>query len=346
MNTITDLDPLANDQLGQRLTRLTIATPPYPHEVRARRSLVATRRVVRRGGLAVSATLSLCLANGVAAYFLPAYAAALASAPIISAVSQPALDIAGLSAGEVRPINQRGSLNGVTVTLAGGYADGVNTTLFLQLDGITKDNGFGGLYLTDQFGQRYDLTGGVGIGVGAYPAFFQPLRGAAAQVGARLTLHAIVGHGLRPEPSGEIQLHATLLANSAKRLATPQPIVSEGSTYSVLGLEYSNNAIAVHTRMSGQLIEADLTAEAAIKARHSGGVSFPGVYLVDPSGRYQTPIANENAQQIETILQREHALDETRIFTLSAPGTYRIVISVDDPGPAAHSLAEWTIRIP
>jgi hypothetical protein len=39
------------------------------------------------------------------------------------------------------------------------------------------------------------------------------------------------------------------------------------------------------------------------------------------------------------------ALDETRIFTLSAPGVYRIVVSVDNPGPGARPLAEWTIRI-
>jgi hypothetical protein len=346
MNTITDLDPLANDRLGQRLNQLSIATPAYPHGLGAvrHRSLIAHRRLVRRGAVSVLAAMALSLGNGVAAYFFPAYAAAIGSAPIISAISQPALDAAGLSAGQIRPINETGSLNGVTATLAGGYADAVNTTLFLQLDGISKDHTLGALYLTDQFGQRYALTGGLGIGGGAYPSFFQPLRGAAAQVGARLTLHVNVG-AVRPGPSRDIQLHATLLANSAKRLANPPSIVSQGNTYSVLGLEYSSNAVQVHTRVTGQLIDTDVAAMLALRAGHTGSVSFPGVYLVDPSGRYQTPIAKDNHQSISTILEREHALDETRIFTLSAPGVYRIVVSVDNPGPGAHPLAEWTIRI-
>jgi len=346
MNTVTDLDPLANDRLGQRLNQLSIATPAYPHRMTTTRhaSVIAHRRFVRRGAIAALAAMGLSLGNGVAAYFMPAYAAALGSAPIISAISQPALDAAGLSAGQIRPINETGSLDGVTATLVGGYADAINTTLFLQLDGISKDHSLGALYLTDQFGQRYDLTGGLGIGVGPYPAFFAPFRGPAAQVGARLTLHVTVAPADRGA-TGAIELPATLLAGSAKRLVNPPSVFSAGSTYSVLGLEYSNNAIQIHTRMTGRLIDSEVATMLAVRAAGRGGVTFPGVYLVDPTGHYKTPIAIENERSVQSTLEREHALDETRIFTLSAPGVYRIVVSLDNPAPGAHVLAEWTIRI-
>jgi hypothetical protein len=97
--------------------------------------------------------------------------------------------------------------------------------------------------------------------------------------------------------------------------------------------------------MTGQLIDRLVAAMLAVRRSYTGSVSFPGVYLVDPSGRFQIPIANANEQSISTILEREHALDETRIFTLSGPGVYRIVVSLDNPGPGAQVLAEWTIRI-
>jgi hypothetical protein len=87
----------------------------------------------------------------------------------------------------------------------------------------------GAPYLTDQFGERYEAFGGLGLGVGSYPIFFQPVGGAAASHGARLTLHLPVGN--RDGQTSfdlNVDLSGALAPKAAQSIPAPGEIVDSG----------------------------------------------------------------------------------------------------------------------
>jgi hypothetical protein len=200
--------------------------------------------------------------------------------------------------------------------------------------------GIGAPYLTDQFGTRYSITGGEGIGVGAYPMFFQPLSGAAASA-ARLTLHV-------PQANGElaIRLSGTLTATKARDLTPPTSIVDAHKkvTYQITSLLYSGTYLEVHSRLSGEL--QNVIVHYGPSGEIVSGEAWPGVFLVDPSGKWQVPLAmGGNRPNVNNQVQ-----DETRIFSISKPGTYRIVVATTNdrnsaPDSGRTVLAEWTIVV-
>lgn len=374
MTHIDRIDDIADAQLARRLRALVIAAPgdlvtlaavgAAPH-----RRLALRRRVTLR---AVAAAVSLCvlsLGTGAASYFDPSFAQALAAAPGIGAISGPALAAAGLSAGQVAPLHEVGSAAGVTATLSGAYADGLQTTLFVDVEGLvsppapTSQNPHPvpshselsavrsvshGMTLTDQFGTTYELAGGEGLGVGPYPVIFGPLRGVAASVGARFSLAIPVFDGFGNQ-LGVIVLHATLLPpSSASDVRSPAPITIDGTTYRIADMHVSENAIEVHTEISGALIDSDVEAQQRLNPASGvgGSVCYPGVFLEDSSGTYQIPIAELNQDQISSRLTSDHVLDETRLFARMHSGPYRIVVSGGGCSSAAPSqepgLASWS----
>jgi hypothetical protein len=366
MTTTSFDDPRGQQSLFQRLTDLEIPTPPRLFEVGcsvgapARRPSV--RRRLRRATIALAIAAVLVVSNGLAAYFAPNYAHVLANVPVLSLVTAPALGAAGLSAGDVSPLHVSGSWSGVTVTVSGSYADGLQTILFVDVEGLPVGNpgrpapaiSLGQIVITDQFGEAYRLVGGEGIGVGPYPMIFEPLRGSAARVGGRLTLRVLftkTGGGA----GGEIDLHAAVLAGSDHRLAVPTPQIVAGTTYRIADLRASSNSLEVHTVISGALIDADFAAVQRIdSAAQQGrlpaggaGVCYPGVFVITPSGRFEIPTASLGDPFAR--LQSDHVLDETRLFARSESGTYRIVVSgagcSGAPPQNQPTLASWSINV-
>jgi len=344
---IEHLDPLASDPLAQRLAQMELAIPQTPHlavlasSPRPRTSV----RKRRTASLAVSAAAVAALTVTAAVY--PGGLVGL---------TQDALKAAGLSSTQVAPLTGTAANAYLKVSVAGGYADQVSTVLFVSVDEacnpVSSSCGIGGPYLTDQFGSRYEIAGGEGIGVGAYPIFFQPLVGAAIH-GAHLTLHFPNGPGELVVP-----IAGTLTPGRAHELALPASIVDSKTqvTFQVEHLLYSGSYLEVHTRLSGQLqnvivqYPASGTASgcpvvpAPATCQTVHGKSWPGVFLIDPSGHWEVPLASLRP----TVNDRVQ--DETRIFSVAKPGTYRVVVATSGhqnavAGPGWNVLAEWTIQV-
>jgi hypothetical protein len=341
---IEQLDPLANDDLAMRLGRMAIATPPAPQFAQLGTDRVSHRNRRLWGWRAPAAGIAAALAAALTV-------TAMAYPGGLGGLTQDMLKAAGLQSSQVQLVTGSGEAAGVRVSVNGGYADSLSTVLFVSIDtpcasgpcsaGIANTP-----YLIDQFGTRYDTTSGYGLGVGYYPIFFDPLSGSASSHAGRLTLHLPIwtqsGHG-----SGEVvvPISGTLSPSSARELRTPAPVVdsSKGVTYSVTALTVSGSYLEAHTRLTGNL-------NSIIVHSHSGGLdgqTWPGVFLVDPSGKWSIPLAGGDARPtVNTSLQ-----DETRVFAIHGPGTYQLVVatSADNnsvPGPAWTTLADWTITVP
>jgi len=88
--------------------------------------------------LAVALGLALALivlGNLGAAYYAPAYGRALADAPVVGAVSGQMLHVFGLTDSKIAVLNDASVSSGHTVRLIAGYADGLRTVLFVEIDG-------------------------------------------------------------------------------------------------------------------------------------------------------------------------------------------------------------------
>lgn len=326
-------DSLSADPLAQRLEHLKLTIPPAPRLVvlptAPRRGLFRNWR----GGLTATVAVAL-MAVTLTAFVYPGG---------LMALTQDALRAAGLSSRQVVPLIGSGATANLTVSVSGAYADQVSTVLFVAVDLACQQGpscNIGGPYLTDQFGTRYDITGGEGIGVGAYPMFFQPLSGAAAS-GAHLTLHV-------PQANHEltIPLSGTLSANKARDLTPPSSIVDNDKkvTYQITSLLYSGPYLEVHSRLSGEL--QNVIVYYGPRSQISSGESWPGVFLVDPSGKWQIPLTmGGNPPNVNEQVQ-----DETRIFSIAKPGTYRVVVATTNarnsaPDSSWTVLAEWTVVV-
>jgi hypothetical protein len=330
---IEHVDPLASDPLAQRLEQMALAIPQTPHLA------VLTSLPRRRSSLRGRRRASLALVA--AAVALLTVTAAVYPGGLIG-LTQDALKAAGLSRAQVAPLTGSSANAYLKVSVAGGYSDQVNTVLFVSIEETCSPPapscGIGGPYLTDQFGSRYEIIGGEGIGVGAYPIFFQPLVGAAIR-GAHLTLHFPNGNDVLLVP-----IAGTLVPGRAQALALPASIVDSKRevTFEVEHLLYSGTYLEVHTRLSGQLQNVITQYPASGQMLH--GQSWPGVFLIDPSGNWEVPLASLRP----TVTDRVQ--DETRIFSVAKPGTYRVVVATSGeqnavPGPSWNVLAAWTVQV-
>lgn len=357
-------DSATRDALVDRLGHLAIETPPFrfpsPSEMRTNRGPAARRRVRRRN-------LTFALLSPAACVLL--LAAADPSATL--QLSRDALQAAGLTRSQVVPMAGEARHGATTIRVTGGYADDVNTVVFAEID-MPPGVGLGGtnrsacppadlatetcqnapfdfgIYLVDQFGQRYGITGGMGIGVGPYPMSFEPLRGAALTQPAQLTLHMRFEDGANtahPSPFElVVPLSGRLAPHRATPLAVPPPVVdsSRGVTYAIVGLERSDAYLEVHTRLTGNLRSVITHTEGSSLS----GDTYPGVFLVDTSGRWSLPlvVSGPGRATITDSIQ-----DETRIFGAGS-GTYGVVVAQvagnAQPGAAGTViLAQWTVSI-
>lgn len=326
-------DPLASDPLVQRLELMELAIPRKPH--------LAVLTATRHSRSSLRRWRGASLAAGTATVIALTVTAAVYPGGLV-ALTQSALRAAGLSGAQVAPLTGSASNAYLKVSVTGGYADQISTVLFVSVAQTCSPSapecGIGGPYLTDQFGSYYDVIGGEGIGVGAYPVFFQPLAGPAVH-GAHLTLHF-------PQGSNQVvvALTGTLTSIDAHQLAAPESIVDTktGVSYQVEHLLDSGSYLEVRTRLTGQL--QNVIVQYPPTGQILEGEAWPGVFLVDPHGRWEVPLASLRPSVNESVQ------DETRIFSIAAPGTYRIVVATSAqqnsvPGPNWKVLAEWTVPV-
>ena len=316
MSTLAS-DRIDDDPLAQRLAALPVATPVF-------RRLAAT--VPQTAIFVGSARRRRALRTR----WVLAVAVALAGiAAVYSTVGEDGLRWAGLRPQQVQPLTGTATRGSARLTVTGGYADEINTVLL-----IGRENTDCTPFLTDQFGQRYDIVGGGG-GPGPYPAFFEPLRARAATVGARVTVHC---------DQMAIGLSGTLSVHSSHSIPAPAAIVVDGTTYAVVGLRWSGTYLEVHTIMSGKLIDELETRAEGLRPPSKPtleGVSFPGVFVAK-GGVTKVPVAVLNGRTVGDKLRSDRILDEVRVFTVSDAGTYSIVVAFDPNGPA---LASWTVEV-
>ncbi|MBJ7596408.1 MAG: hypothetical protein JF886_16395 [Candidatus Dormibacteraeota bacterium] len=256
----------------------------------------------------MAAMVWLLAVNLVIADFVPGYARALANVPLLGALSQATLGAAGLGSNDVKGTNVKGSFSGVTATVAGSYADALETVLFVDIEGLPVGHpgqpapaiSMGTIFVTDQFGQSYREVGGEGIGVGPYPIFFEPLRAAATHVGsARLTLH-VPFNGPQGHPVGGIDLHTVVRPGGARSLSNPPSQTAAGTTYAIVDLRVSPRALQVRTHYQGAVVDAAVIASEKAQADAQNGklppggegATLPGVYLITPSGQVEIPTAS------------------------------------------------------
>lgn len=220
--------------------------------------------------LTVTAILAI-IVNLVVAYYAPSYGRALADAPGIGPVSARLLHFTGLDALDLTAVHESALSGGHTIELVAGYADGLRTVLFLQVDGRglpgdPKQGPSPGDYgvdsdavsLTDQFGHSYPLQRGAQIG---YVLTFDPLVWPTAQVGARLTLHVgaivpewLIGPSESPSVEGNWTVRATLFSEPLHTLALPAPIHAGLADYTFTSIKSSGRTLSIYWTISGTAV--------------------------------------------------------------------------------------------
>jgi hypothetical protein len=359
---INESDPLAGDPLARRLRSIHMHVPRVPaHPALANRGQIARWAPGPRAAAPVFWRKGRHRAGLIAAFAVASmvFATAAVNADTIARLTRQALNAAGLTSGQVSDMHGMGEMAGATATVNGGYGDDIATVLFVAFElpcksgpcdvGIPSTTYTGPIppnegllrpdpatlpYLVDQYGQHYYGSIG-GLGVGAYPSFFEPLTG-RARSGANLTLHVPI-----QSPKGRtevvVPIGGTLVPHAAKALNPGPGITRTGVNYQVVKVEYSGSYLEVHTRLTGHL-------DSVITKYGVAGQGWPGVFLIDSRGDWVIPVTASGFPTLTDQIQ-----DETRIFAVSK-GTYRIVVAAAPsdqnavPGSNWTSLAEWTVR--
>lgn len=320
---------IETDPLEARLSELKIATPEFRQRgAEPRKAPVFTRaRIRRRGGMMLAFAL---VAAGIAATY--------------PAIGQDALTWIGLAPSQIRPLTGSATYKSVHIEVNGGYADQIVTVVFAS---FTNDAScqYPGPYLTDQFGETYPMEGGWGVGVGLAPTVFDPVRGEAAKTGASLVLHCQIPVSPGINHDVQVKIAGKVTPTPAKALASPAAHVIDETTFQVADIAWSGTYLEVHTKLSGKLIDELLAKSEQMTPPANGGLSgvtFPGVFLIGPSGKAQIPVTLMNDYVFWERLKRDHVQDEIRLFAVSKPGLYRVVVGEDPGGPF---LTTWTVTV-
>jgi hypothetical protein len=212
-------------------------------------------------GRAATLVVAILFVNLVAAYFAPRYGQALADAPFVGGVTSPVLRFSGLDGSQITHLDVSATSSGHTIKLVGGYADTERTVLLMEFDGRphvlpSKSNQdsccFAEGTLTDQFAFQYQRV----HSIDPLAATFEPVRGPASQVGARLSLHITALYTNVPEKvSGDWLLNVTLIQQAGTVLASPGPLTANGITYTIKSVRLSGTQVNIQFYLSGQPVE-------------------------------------------------------------------------------------------
>jgi hypothetical protein len=288
------VNDFAQDPLARRLARLE---PRVDADDLSRRVLARARagRAVlpmRLRALAVAVPLALVASVAISSYYFPAFAQALADAPVAGSIAGPVLRAVGLVGVPSRIIAFGDTLNvsGYRVDLLGGYADAGRTILFLRTQPAavlvtSPRTASQELSLTDQFGRRYRATGAIANSeTGENTIIFEPLLWPASAVGARLHLSfntLVVGApSAQREIAGRWDLTGTLAADEGADLPVP-PGGSIGEIQvAFTRLRSTRSAVIADLRIEPDGLDLGRVVPDAGKGHSAFRVS-----LLDPNGR-------------------------------------------------------------
>jgi hypothetical protein len=345
------VDHNCDGPLGARLRTLEV---PVPGTLRARvidsapvpLSMVGSPRHalgVRRAGAGAIAVGMIGALNLGAAYFFPRYGTALADAPAIGAVSRPLLSGAGLDAADVATASDVATSGGHTLRLVAGYADGLQTVFFIQIDDQSLATAappskadhylvVGEATLRDQFGRAYQRS--VAPSGDQRSVVFSPLVSPAAENGGRLTLHVgrLFNVGEGSTVAGDWTLHATLFPHAAHALALPASISLAGNTYTFTSLR-SASVLEVKWTVTGPAVRQALDQWQAGRGGSRGGAEDP--FMPQLVG------SNVVSQAGWSIDPKTAVLSGTMTFLIKRPGEYQLRVGSPDLG-----FVDRTIVVP
>jgi hypothetical protein len=316
----------ADDRLAGRLADLEIAVPDrFVERVLARSATRATRRPVR---LALAIPLAgLVVAASVAggAYFAPRFGEAVADAPVMGGPAGALLRDAGLLqvSSRVATFTEAAASSGYQIKLLAGYADPTRTVLLLQVAPSSAGLLFsapGSVVLSDQFGQRYQLRGGVADASRGVEALqFEPVGHLASAVGARLTLHVMeLGRLEAPAVRGDWTLHAVLLVEPARSLPVPRPEGLGAVRVAFEDVRVAPGAVEVRLRVAGASAGGlGRTVPDALKGHPAFHMA-----LSYPDGTDAQPVWTEIGSNGEV----------TALWLRAEPGPYRLTVSFEGVG--------------
>jgi len=321
--------------LARRLATLEIPVPPEL----VPRVMAARRPAARIGGVRLVPRLSaavalVVLAFGAASYFAPRFSQALADAPLLGNATGPLLRSVGLAGldGRITTFSGAAVSSGYRVELIGGYADAIRTIVLLRVQpadrSVLLSNGTG-VTLTDQFGRRLELKGGVADEqTGQEVLEFEPITGPAASLGARLTLQAATLTAFaatRDGLQGDWELHATIALDESRALTPPG--LGRLGTMTVMFTRVTATATALEVQLHVQGGGPGALSR-VIPDALKGHPAF-SMHLWAPDG---TP-----AQALTTRVDDALGLVDT-VWVRSAAGVYRLVVSDEGMGTIERTI--------
>lgn len=329
------MNDFVDDPLAKRLTNLALPMDPaaLAGRVLAARQRESRPRLRMRAAVAF-VPLLLAIFATVASYYAPAFAQALADAPVAGGITGPFLRSAGLAgvAHRITSLTDTASSSGYRAHLVGGYADSGVTVLLLRVTpgarlvpvgaGPTPDVA---VTLRDQFGTAYRLTGSTSQSdTGETAVYFTPLVFPANVVGARLalsfnTLEDRAGVSPRIVP-GDWTLRGTLAIEPSRDLPLPPDAqlgavrvsftqVRAHPAVVLIEMRVTGTDIASFTRIvpdgfkghpafAASLSGADGRERQGLQAgtrEDHGAIVVIWMWQVDGDGRYQLALSYEGA---------------------------------------------------
>lgn len=334
----------SNEALVRRLATLDV---PFDAEAVTRRVLAAARRKPRgastRLRLLIMVPLVLLVLTGAASYYAPAFAQALADAPIVGSISGRMLRQFGLTGVQhrVSAFGDKATSAGHTAELVGGYADAGRTILFVRIDPPARILApFGDITVADQFGHSYQMVGLTSnVATGENAILLTPIDGLAAKVGARIrVVFGTIEEGLAPNSrtiAGRWDLVATLAVDEGRDLSLPDLIQLGDARLSFTRVRALPVGVLVEFRIEPVDIDAfDRQIPDGLKGRPAFRMS-----LKDASGRESQPLQGG---------QSGSGTDRTRMtingsWLWQAEGSGNYVLSVEWEGVGSGTR---TITVP
>ncbi|MHB8394588.1 MAG: hypothetical protein ACYDC5_08820 [Candidatus Dormibacteria bacterium] len=384
-------EPLAGDPLGERLEKLRLPWPTdpsalvaagtSPHGGKGPAAKALRNRRRRRAGGSGAAILMLLAINLVGAHLFASYDRVLAAVPLVGPVTQAELELSGLTPALLQPQSVTKSLDGITLSIVGSFADANRTTVFVRFASaaqcLSRGGLFGDMYLTDGAGRNFPLLVSDGCPDSSFGVTFSPLPKGELVGSQQLVLHAMVTtqsnrHAFSPgnATGPALEIPFTVAPGADASLDPPPPVTTAGTQYRITGLTMTGSAIDVSTTAQGQLID-QLNACAAIPGGsgstaapmpsycNRSSETYPGIYLIDPSGHRHFPSAGYGGDGPTFLseLAATGVLRQSALFDLSGPGAYRVVFCWQPSfGPEAALpgakgkygviQASWSILVP
>ncbi len=335
------MNDFATDELALRLATLEprVDAARVTHRVLASSHSRQGVRTYRMRFAAVAVPVVLLMVGVLSSYFVPAFAQALADAPLAGGVTGWMLRNVGL-AGVPHRITSFGDVatsSGYEGELVGGYADSGRTILFVRVTPaaripavvpLGKD-----ISLTDQFGESYRMTGAIeNSETGENTLIFEALRWPASVVGARLrlTLQSLEV-GLVPRTTkvmGAWILTGTLARDESADLSLPADGFVGPMHVSITSVRATASAILVELRLEPDGLDLHRSVPDGVK----GHPAF-AVRLRDASGADRPSL-----QASYGTRGAPGELSGSWMWLIERPGSYDIEVSYEGVGALTRTV--------